>query len=93
MNELKGGFLYNASWFGYNAAPLYATSLGLVNWGIAQSGQNFNLGINTNYPVFNASDSLTWQHDKHTITFGFSCGASRITTITHRPGGPPSTSG
>jgi len=72
VNELKGGFLYNASWYAYNAAPLYATSIGLVNWGIAQSGQNFNLGINTNYPVFNASDSVSWQHDKHTMKFGFS---------------------
>ena len=72
VNELKGGFLYNANWYAYNAAPLYATSLGLVNWGIAQSGQNFNLGINTNYPVFNASDSVTWQAGKHTMKFGVS---------------------
>jgi len=80
VNEFKGGFLYNASWFGYNAAPLYATSPGAVSWnfnvpypyGGNMSGQQFNLGINTNYPVLNASDSMTWQHDKHTIKFGFS---------------------
>jgi hypothetical protein len=72
VNEFKGGFLYNATWYGYNAAPLYVTSIGLVNWGIAQSGQNFNLGINTYYPVFNASDSVSWQTGKHNIKFGFS---------------------
>jgi Carboxypeptidase regulatory-like domain len=72
VNEFKGGFLYNAVWYAYNAAPLYVTSIGLVNWGIAQSGQNFNLGINTYYPVFNASDSVSWQKEKHNIKFGFS---------------------
>ena len=80
VNEFKGGFLYNATWYAYNAAPLYATSAGAVSWNLPvpypyggnMSGQQFNLGINTNYPVFNASDSLTWQNDKHTIKFGFS---------------------
>ena len=80
VNEFKGGFLYNATWFGYNAAPLYATSPGAVSWNLPvpypyggnMSGQQFNLGINTNYPVFNASDSVTWQTGKHNIKFGFS---------------------
>jgi len=80
VNEFRGGFLYNASWFGYNAAPLYATSPGAVSWnfnvpypwGGNMSGQQFNLGINTDYPVLNASDAMTWQHDKHTLKFGFS---------------------
>jgi hypothetical protein len=80
VNEFKGGFLYNATWYAYNAAPLYATSAGAVSWnfnvpwpyGGNMSGQQFNLPINTYYPVFNASDSMTWQHDKHTVKFGFS---------------------
>jgi hypothetical protein len=80
VNEFKGGFLYNATWYAYNAAPLYATSPGAISWNLPvpypyggnMSGQQFNLGINTYYPVFNASDSVTWQHDKHTLKFGFS---------------------
>ncbi len=80
INEFKGGFLYNATWFAYNAAPLYATSPGAVSWNLPvpypyggnMSGQQFNLGINTYYPVFNASDAMTWQHNKHTVKFGFS---------------------
>ena len=80
VNEFKGGFLYNANWFGYNAAPLYATSPGAVSWNLPvpypyggnMSGQQFDLGINTYYPVFNASDAVSWQHDKHTMKFGFS---------------------
>jgi hypothetical protein len=77
VNEFRGGFLYNATWYAYNAAPLYATSPGAIAWNYPgasgnMSGQEFNLGINTYYPVFNASDSVTWQHDKHTLKFGFS---------------------
>jgi len=78
VNVFRGGFLYNAEWFAYNAAPLYATSIGTVNWGYAapnsgnMSGQQFNLPISNYYPVFNASDSVNWSKGKHTIKFGAS---------------------
>ncbi|MBV9766469.1 MAG: TonB-dependent receptor, partial [Acidobacteriaceae bacterium] len=73
INEFRGGFLYNATWFAYNAAPLYATE-GQVAWGNlpAISGVTFPLPITPYYPVFNASDNLTWQHGKHTMKYGFS---------------------
>jgi len=78
VNEFKGGFLYNAQWYAYNAAPLYATSIGTINWGFNapnsgnMSGAQFNLPISNYYPVFNASDSVTWIKGKHTMKFGFS---------------------
>ncbi|MBV9304199.1 MAG: carboxypeptidase regulatory-like domain-containing protein [Acidobacteriaceae bacterium] len=79
INEFRGGFLYNATWYAYNAAPLYATSPGAVNWNLptpanitVTSGAAFNLPITTYYPVFNASDNLTWQRGKHTMKYGFS---------------------
>ena len=76
VNEFKGGFLYNAQWYAYNAAPLYLTSVGTVNWGFNapnsgnMSGQQFNLPISNYYPVFNASDSVSWSKGKHSLKFG-----------------------
>ncbi len=76
VNSFRGGFLYNASWYAYNAAPLYDAQ-SQISWNIPgangnMSGQEFNLPITTYYPVFNASDSMTWQHAKHTFMYGFS---------------------
>jgi hypothetical protein len=76
VNSFKGGFLYNAQWYAYNAAPLYLTSVGTVNWGFNapnsgnMSGQQFNLPISNYYPVFNASDSVSWSKGKHSFKFG-----------------------
>lgn len=80
INNFRGGFLYNASWYAYNAAPLYLNSVGAVSWNLPvpypyggnMSGQQFNLPITTYYPVYNFSDAMTWQHDKHTLMYGFS---------------------
>ena len=82
VNQFKGGFLYNAQWYAYNAAPLYLTSVGTVNWGFNDvpsgvnggnmSGQQFNLPISNYYPVFNASDSVSWNKGKHNFKFGAS---------------------
>lgn len=80
VNEFRGGFLYNASWYAYNAAPLYSSGASAVAWNLPvpypyggnMSGQQFNLPITTYYPVYNASDSMTWQHSQHTFMYGFS---------------------
>ncbi len=80
INEFRGGFLYNATWYAYNAAPLYANGTPAVAWNFNvpypysgnMSGQQFNLPITTYYPVYNASDNVTWQRDKHTFMYGFS---------------------
>jgi hypothetical protein len=77
VNEFRGGFLYNVSLNAYNAPPLSANSPQLA-WNYptdnsAQvSGTIFYSGINTEYPVFNASDTMTWQHRSHTVNYGFS---------------------
>jgi hypothetical protein len=80
VNNFRGGFLYNVTWGAYNAPPLSQTDPQL-NWnytsvgypyGSQMSGTIFYTGINTYYPVFNASDTVTWQHGAHTMTFGFS---------------------
>jgi hypothetical protein len=84
VNEVRGGFLYNVNLDAYNAPPLAAnnpqlgweyptvTPLGSGQYPSQMSGTIFYSGINTEYPVFNASDTLTWQHHSHTMSFGFS---------------------
>jgi hypothetical protein len=76
FNEFKAGFLYDATLYAYNAAPLY-TSEPSVNWNVpgasgSISGQTYPLPTNTYYPIFNASDSLTMERGAHTFQFGFS---------------------
>ena len=84
INQLKAGFLYNATKYSYNAKPLYVTeptvSWSFDNYGASSSscqnngmsGQCYNTPIGPYYPVFNLSDSATWQHNSHTFDFGFS---------------------
>jgi hypothetical protein len=80
VNELRGGFLYNVSLNAYNAPPLSLANPQL-GWnypsapypqGAQMSGTIFYSGINTEYPVFSASDTMTWQHGAHTMNYGFS---------------------
>jgi Carboxypeptidase regulatory-like domain len=76
INQFRAGYLYDATGYAYNAAPLYATAP-TVAWGYpnasgAMSGQQYNLPVSTFYPIFNFSDSMTWEHRAHTIQFGVS---------------------
>ncbi|QNI33531.1 TonB-dependent receptor [Alloacidobacterium dinghuense] len=84
INQFKAGFLYNATKYSYNAKPLYATEP-TVAWNFnsygstsstcnnnGMSGQCYQTPIGPYYPVFNASDSVTWQHGAHNFDFGFS---------------------
>ncbi len=76
INQFKAGFLYNATFYGYNAAPLYTTQP-TVAWNYPgasgqMSGQQYNEPVSTYYPIFNLSDSMTWQHSRHTIQYGVS---------------------
>jgi hypothetical protein len=80
VNEFRGGFLYNVNLGAYNAPPLSLANPQL-GWnypsapypqGTQMSGTIFYSGINTEYPVFNASDTMTWQHGPHTLNYGFS---------------------
>jgi Carboxypeptidase regulatory-like domain len=82
LNQFKAGYLYNATQYAYNAAPLYTTQP-TVAWnypgatlpngaGAPMSGQQYNLPVSTFYPIFNLSDSMTWQRKSHTLQFGVS---------------------
>ena len=76
INQFKAGFLYNATFYAYNAAPLY-TKEPTVAWGYPgasglMSGQQYNLPVSTYYPIFNFSDSMTWQKGSHTFQYGVS---------------------
>ncbi|HVT98962.1 MAG TPA: hypothetical protein VHE33_15760, partial [Acidobacteriaceae bacterium] len=76
INQLKAGYLYDATSFAYNAAPLYATEPS-VNWNYPgatgnMSGQTYQAPINTYYPIWDFSDSVTLQHGKHTLQAGLS---------------------
>ena len=71
INQFKAGFLYDATFYAYNAAPLY-TKQPTVGWNYPgvntpMSGQAYNLPVSTYYPIFNVSDSMTWQRGRHTI--------------------------
>lgn len=77
INQFKAGYLYNATFYAYNAAPLYTTQP-TVAWGYPNdipgkmSGQQYNLPTSTYYPILNFSDSLTWEHKTHTLQLGLS---------------------
>ena len=76
INQFKAGFLYDATFYAYNAAPLY-TKQPTVGWNYPgvntpMSGQAYNLPVSTYYPIFNVSDSMTWQRGRHTIQYGVS---------------------
>ena len=36
------------------------------------NGTDFQIPTGSYYPLFNASDNVTWQHGKHTFNFGAS---------------------
>ena len=76
INQLKLGYLYNNSKYAYNAAPLYA-SQPTVFWQFpgangTMSGQVYQQPVTTFYPILSASDSVTWQHGAHSVSFGAS---------------------
>ncbi|HEY6445674.1 MAG TPA: carboxypeptidase-like regulatory domain-containing protein [Acidobacteriaceae bacterium] len=76
INQFKAGYLYDATKFAYNAAPLYATEP-TVNWNYPgatgnMSGQTYQGPIDTYYPIWDFSDSMTLQRAKHTIQYGVS---------------------
>ncbi|HEX4007803.1 MAG TPA: TonB-dependent receptor [Acidobacteriaceae bacterium] len=76
INQFKAGYLYDVSLYAYNASPLYATEP-TVNWNYPgatgnMSGQTYQEPINTYYPVWDFSDSMTLQRGKHTFHYGAS---------------------
>jgi hypothetical protein len=69
INQFRGGYYYNAVFTGQGAKPDWVTTPA-VTWAYGSSGQTFNLPIVTFYPTINFSDSATWVHNKHSVTFG-----------------------
>jgi hypothetical protein len=74
INQFKVGFLYDATKFAYNAAPLYVTEP-TVNWNYPgasgnMSGQTYQAPIDTYYPIWDFTDSMTLQRGKHTFQYG-----------------------
>jgi hypothetical protein len=80
VNEFRGGYLYNASLFSYNAAPV-DINVPQVAWAYPGAGGQRStqmsgtvdwLLVGTFYPLLNASDTLSWQKKAHSFNFGFS---------------------
>ena len=80
VNNFRGGYLYNASLFSYNAPPV-DVNVPQVAWGYTGAGGTRStqmngtvdwLPIRTFYPLLNVSDTLSWQKKAHSLSFGFS---------------------
>lgn len=77
INQLTAGYLYDATEFAYNAAPIYA-SQPTVFWNYSNngsgtmSGQTYQLPIDTYYPILNFDDAVTMEKGRHTFMFGAS---------------------
>ncbi|PYY04366.1 MAG: carboxypeptidase regulatory-like domain-containing protein [Acidobacteria bacterium] len=74
VNEFHGGFLYNYRASSYNAGNSYQKGKNVMwfmpDMNFTTSGDFVVTEISNFYPLFNISDTMTWQHGKHTISFG-----------------------
>lgn len=81
VNQFRGGYYYNAAWFGLGSKPIWAPPLDLpqVSWAIQNvvcngcnlaSGQSFTLPLSNYYPLVNIVDNASWLRGLHTISFG-----------------------
>jgi hypothetical protein len=72
LNSFRAGYLYNSATYGYDLTPAWLTQPS-ISFAYGASGVELNnLPVGTYYPLFNASDNVTWQRAKHTVSFGFS---------------------
>jgi hypothetical protein len=81
VNQFRGGFLYNWNVYGAGVTLPTVGASQNVEWDLApysngfganMSGDLYQQPTSTYYPLFNMSDSVTWQHSAHTFNFGFS---------------------
>src|SRR5579859_7183519 len=72
-NQFRGGYYYNAYWYGVGSKPIWAppTNAPQISWAYGNSQQTFTLPVSTYYPLINAVDNAAWTHGNHTVTFGF----------------------
>jgi len=73
INQFRGGYYYNAYWYGVGSKPIWAPPLALpqVSWALGTSGQTFDLPVSTYYPLINVVDNASWLRGVHTISLGF----------------------
>jgi hypothetical protein len=72
LNSFKFGYLYNANFFGYNATREYINNPTVIWFPMGlTTPQNYYRPVTSSYPVFNISDTATWQKSAHTVNFGF----------------------
>jgi hypothetical protein len=79
INQFRGGYYYNAFWYGMGSKPIWAPPTAEPQVSYAAlcggcnlvSGQAFTLPVTTYYPIINAVDNVAWTHANHTATFGF----------------------
>ncbi|MGH9736143.1 MAG: carboxypeptidase regulatory-like domain-containing protein [Candidatus Acidiferrales bacterium] len=77
INQFRAGYLYNTSVYtssaGYNTAPtVFWANDNLTGNNIGTTPQQYNLHTGQYYPLVNASDTVTWEHGAHNVSFGFS---------------------
>ncbi len=77
INQFRGGYLYNSNGYtnsnGYNTAPtVFWANDPLTGNPIGTTPQQYWLRTAQYYPLVNASDTLTWEHGAHNLSFGFS---------------------
>jgi hypothetical protein len=78
VNEFRGGFLYQAQFFGFNGkgptGPQISWNLPSLPYpySTAMNGTNYQIPTGNYYPLLNASDTMSWQRAKHTMSYGFS---------------------
>jgi hypothetical protein len=80
VNNFRGGYLYDASLFSYNAAPI-DLNVPQVGWNYPGAGGTRATQMNgtvdwllvgTFYPLLNFSDTVSLQRKAHTMSFGVS---------------------
>jgi len=71
INAFKFGYLYNFSYWDYNSTREYIDKPYNIFFPMGTSPDIYYRPISQSYPVFNASDTVTWQKKSHTLNFGF----------------------
>lgn len=69
INEVRGGWLYTAAWFGFGGSEGFFTSPS-INYGYGNYTDNYNLPNSRKQPVFSVSNTMTWTKGTHTLRFG-----------------------
>jgi len=77
LSSLRLGYNYNAIFRSYNSSRDFFNNPVSVGWPTVSgasltSPMGWFTPITEYYPVFNVSDTATWQRGKHTVNFGFS---------------------